>query len=532
MLDGHLFASGQQQSFDHHNSSSNVRLVIYISCLLSAALLAIYLAAIVYNQAHARRLLGAIPVHQPPPLLVTSNLNVLRAGPAFNGNPASATAAGSDNSPTYSSSIDYSAALNAATTVMASNNKKQSTTFNSSNEHNNNETAFDLMNMNINGNGNDDRLLSKNNNLVNQSLFQQQWSNRFNIPIHVLVQLLTLQLLLVLLVESQNYLQRNRSSSTASYLLTTLLTNESAPITNVQQQSMLNSIGTITWLVVLILYYLIASVFFWLIGHLLKLNINLINLGKVILASSSKNKNTSDNGDCDRKLFGISPSNGSGGSTTTTDNNNNKYNSGATITTASIYNGPTTTATTTTTTITRAANQHQSAGNFYGAPGTNQCGYNGTALVQSTAALPGQQFNASTSPSSSTFSSQSIADLAAYNNHHLHHFSKSNIKKGHANTSLFSYILSTITNPIKLVDLVIVQAMPIVTTILICLFTSNKSQLFNSLTYTTSFGAQLAYWPLLVDMSSSLFSLLIYYGPAVSISLHLEFLMKRINILF
>ena len=76
-------------------------------------------------------------------------------------------------------------------------------------------------------------------------------------PVHLIIKMLALELLLVFLIESQNFLQRRPIAS---------------GLGGPEPLERLNPTGPTTWLLVLALYYLVASLTFWLLAQLLQLN--------------------------------------------------------------------------------------------------------------------------------------------------------------------------------------------------------------------------------------------------------------------
>lgn len=374
-------ASIVQTAADQQQTTINVRLLLYISCLLSATLLAFYLTALAYNQAHARRLLGSIPAQPPPPLLIT-NQNRLIGGALDN-------ATNSTYNSTQSASNDsYSAAM--ATTLGLSGAKE----------------AVD------------------------------RESGHVKVPYYIYIQLFILQLLMVFLVESQNYFSKNSRSYSAS-------------LCQQQPEQLVNPIGLITWAVVLVLYYLILSLTCWLLGQLIKLNLRLVT------ASSASQRNRAS-------LYGT----GNGAVVA-----RNVYGS-------NVYNQQLSTISPSSSSYSSAENgqQQQQQSNY-----TLQRGQPPAELLMKSHATGQVRAKSSTG---------CLSALICGN----------------------KYLND------KMIDLLFIHFLPVLATIAILYLNWNVSQAINYYFYTLSYGSQLAYWPLLVELSVPFYSMIIY-TPIVSTSI-------------
>lgn len=536
------------------SSSNNLRLIIYLSCLISAALFTLHLAAAAYNQAQARRLLGAIPANPPPPLLVSnSNGSAAQLHPMLTGVATSTINRGANligqggqqssnnsehTSPTYgSSSIDYSAALDA-------NRARQLASSNPANHF------YDHLTMN-------------HRYQCVQKLVKQQLS----VPIHLIVQLLALELIVILLVESQDYLQRMQATRRGMLLRqhqqqslqSSLLYGSGVPASEHQGDPMLDPIGLITWTLMLTFYYLIASIFTWLMGQLLELNSDWLfhasNLKSRTRLRPSNSTNSSMASDKSIQ-YGVA--------TATT--NSTAFASSVNPAAGSLYAGS------------RHLNANQlylvetGQASCYGQPALQYSAATTATAAPNNGSLADQQpFQSSTSPSSSLSSAgQSVgeqhlsalnrleADSARLYGHHHHHHHNNNhnqqqqqpIRQLIMTTGSRQRIASkqarfferffgchSTSHNIEDTDnrrqtplnKLLVHLFPVLLSGLIAWLSIDKTQTINSLLYTSSLGSQLAYWPLLVDCSSSGLSLLLYYVPAVSVALLLLLLLSVSN---
>lgn len=303
---------------------------------------------------------------------------------------------------------------------------------------------------------------------------------KLRVPAHLLVQLLAVQLLVVLLVESQNYFLRR--SSARNLLLAEM---------HEQPEVATEPIGAPTWTAVLALYYLIASITCWLAVKLTWLNLSLApqclrgacsrllcaplgecpgagldqrspvssgSLSRAALAADGSSGAPSLDG-CD-KQYGIA-TNSSAGTPAT----------GNAISTSSIY----------------APNQQQQQQQAF------QVG-----AGRSAAEL--QRLQSSISPSSSFASSSVLGDTNQRHSGRL----------GAGLRALAS----------RLAHLSLVHLLPVLLAGLIGWLSSARAAKLNNQLYTSQASpmSQLACWPLLVDASWPYLAGLIYYGPSVSIS--------------
>lgn len=525
MLDGHLFGDSNDNYYDeqqqiaangfltssstttttnnNEQQATNCRLLIYISCLISATLLALQLAAAAYNKAHARRLLGAIPANPPPSLLVT-NLRVANSTPSelnlnhhqvpnhsIMTNQATATNYSSDQtSPTYSSS-DYSVALQASKAKLEQQQLREQLAFNERQQH---------------------RPLSKLFHSATRSVSQHLKQVTF--PIHLVVQLFILELLIVLLVESQNYLERGLRNSnllfnstlnwqTAQFFHPELVVATPPPP---QQSDQFNPIGFVTWFLVVTLYYLIATITCWLAGQLIKLNVSLViqhcYLKKLLTGSCSPSSVGSSTEASDKSIhYGAT--------------NSTAISSLAAANPVSVS-------------ICSQQQQQQqnsrlpvATNNFYG---QNSCygQYNGNAQHQLHHL---NNLHSSTSPTSSFSSTgnQSMSDP----NTALSRLEVDSTRlygeipraggisiSGEKVTPFDGHRFVNL--PLDKLYLFVIHVLPVFSVIVIALVSANKIESLNGLFYTTNFSFQIAYWPLLVELTSTPLSALLYYEPAVS----------------
>lgn len=405
MLDGHLFSGGGADQLAGNGLSA--RLLIYVSCLISAALLALHLAAAAYNQAHARRLLDAIPKPAPvPPQLLASLPTPAAVGPQQQHQQQSSQS-NSDASPTYSASdytFGHKLKLPEAPDSAASSTAPLS----------------------------------------------------LKLPTHLLVQMLALQLLLVLLVESQNCLQR------AGFRAAT------PPYRQWPDEAALPPVGTPTWLLVLALYYLTTALTCWLMGQLIRLN---LSLSSSLSAASGARQ---------RPLRSSASTSSSAASDKSAQS--------------------------------RAGQSavNPSAGSMYTSARSN----NVTCLAQSQLA----QLNSSTSPTSS---------FSSINGHSIER--QLALSRLEDSAQLYGQLaaegprgrraLTRLLEERAPAELLVVHALPLLATLTVAWLSAARSHALNALTYTSSLGAQLAFWPLLVDASATPFSALLYYGPSVSFQL-------------
>lgn len=483
MLNGQLFGSDQQQTMGTGSASeqnaTNHRLIIYVSCLISATLLALQLAAAAYNKAHARRLLGAIPAQPPPPLLV-SNLRVANSTPSalnssHHGQPnQTATNCSDQTSPTYSTS-DYSVALQAS--KMKLEQQQQ--------QHQLNDPSG---------------LFPSRFPSVSKRLKQ------LTFPIHLIVQLFLLELIIVLLVESQNYLERRTRHE---HLLNPTWSWQTAQslqpnfVVSVPPSEQLNPIGSITWLLVLTFYYLIAAITCWLAGQLLKLNVSLVEQQhhlKRLNGSSSPSSLRSSTEASDKSIHYDAT-------------NSTAVSSSANPVSASICS---------------QQQQHNSrlpvaTNSFYG---PSSCyGQYSTNNNQQHHLQQLNNLHSSTSPTSS-FSSvgnQSMSDpntaLGRLEVDSTRLYGEAprfgvSTNLGSAKNQLSGQ--SLIKLPLDKLYLFVMHVLPVSLVIVIALLSASKIDALNASYFTTNYSFQIAYWPLLVELTSSPLSIIIYYEPAVS----------------
>jgi len=522
MLDGHLFAA--KQSGIVGSGTANLRFLIYASCLLSALLLALHLGAASYKQAHDRRLFASIPSQAPPSLLVTNALvqapNQRPTSSNLECSPMEAdldleqqrqlaahqrlttNGSNSDSSPTYSSNYSAALATNKAKLEAEKMDTSSSAPFPFKLSPRTMETA------------------------TAAAAAASRRPTRLTVPIHLFGQLLALQLLLVLLVESQNYNQRTRPP--ASQLFQPDLSLSFAPNPGADQ---LRPIGAITWILVCLLYYLIAAFNCWLLAQLVELNVAIFEeetrqSGQMAAAASSYSSSSSNGGSS-----GASDKSIQYGAT-----NSTVLSSSANQVSSSIYG--------------QRQQQQQMVvnANFYGAPSAcyGQAGHNyGGQRQHSVGGVPisaGPQSSTSPTSSFSSAGRQSADQQTAlgrledsarlygqppvsllsrqHQNQHQHQHQRKHRQR--QSSPYASTLLERLLDPWGLqgpvLNSLVVHGLPLALVALVAWLSSGKAQLLNSLLYTTTFGAQLASWPLLVDSSYPTFSKLLYYGPIVSIS--------------
>lgn len=519
MLGGNLFEASSSPV--QNGSSGNLRLIICGSCLTSAILLAIYLMSSLYHRAHERRLLSAIPSLPPPPLLVTSNSNnfntlqqqpvatlrdlsnQLRDGNSNNHtnhqlppfsmiNSASSRRQvidgqstvdmrqraanhhqlAADSSPTYSSS-DYSATL--------ANTKSKL-------EH----EAFGGSLMQPSN-----AVLAARTGACNS----QNKIRPFQVPIKLIVHLFAIQLLVVLLVESQNYPPRPMVDLHLRPDGSWDFRNQS--IRPVDQ--ILPTIGLVTTCLVLALYYFVASFTCWLAAKLVGLNLRLFRLNSLVTgstksihgyqlssSSTSASSTSSTGGEGSDKLTQYG-----GATTTSTSTSPNAV--------ATIYGG-----------MRQQQQQHQVYGNGYGQNGQNgqPLGVSPTSSFDSSAAVTAA---ATAVEQQRIYGRPHLAHLAG--NSHLRHLSYSSNhhhKRGNHFTRILGSLCSLSSSSTTCSLLwTIENILPLAITSLIGWLSLKESQAINALAYVTSRSAQLNTWPLLVDCGSTGLAIILYYLPVV-----------------
>lgn len=294
---------------------------------------------------------------------------------------------------------------------------------------------------------------------------EERRSAHLSVPVHLLVQLLALQLLLVLLVESQNYFSWRP-----------------LPAPSTDQSGSFEPIGASTWLAVVALYYLIASITCWLAVRLAELNLSLSPLCPVVcqrMLGSRGEPTDAHSPASSSSLSRAMLAEGSSEAPSLDDKSQAQYSSSATgnaISTSSIY----------------AANANQ----------------------QRAHEAPPGRLQASISPGSSFSSSTGDHNL----HRHLHHLALANHGARLARPELEPVSLGLLAA--RLARLALTHLLPVVLAALVGWLTAGRAAKLNALLYTSQGGpmSQLAYWPLLVDASWPYLAGLIYYGPSVSVS--------------
>lgn len=483
MLNGHLFESVVPPAI------GQPKLAVYISCLISAALLTLHLLSVAYNRAHARRLLGSMPADPPPPLLISSSQpsrpqQLLGSGGS---RPMPPNMSSLETTPTYGSNMETSATATATTTTATSDHyqqQQQQAKFQPAAS-----SCFDLIGNVvdlqaigaaasslgvINGGGGASCPTTSSSN---------QFKRQFQVPIHILVQLLALQLLVILLVESQNYIHDMGSAAANSQHVDPTTAWMPAAAAALASK---NPIGPITWLLVLALYYLIGCLTFWLMGQLVKLNLNLASLSLATQPPGCSSWWPNNN---NRTGSSTSSSASSSSSSTNKQQQQQQHQLASIFAPSSISS-----------TQSRDSPTDSTDGVKYGGGQTIY------GAGQRTMNLYGGGHPSVFYGTTSGLQQQSLAN------------NNSNTNQGYSSSAgnLLGYLLNpSISKPIQLI---VCHLCPCIFVTFIVWLSAPRVAWFNSLTYTTSFGLQFAYWPLLVDLigATTAQSTLLYYIPAVS----------------
>lgn len=293
--------------------------------MLAALLLALLLAAAAYNRAQARRLLGSMPDEPPPSLLVAHHL-----GPAY---PFGLAAPGAGPGPLQTTGLDMSQNPFGGAQQrhhLAGQQQQQQQPQQTSPQSLEGagtpptQPASYSSDMNSNLSGQSGNLIMRKtaslelgpanpaagfyaslmaavdqqHQTAAPSRRQQQQAHKTAtaaaaaaarqrqrpntlalVPLHLVAKLLALQLLLLVLIESQTILQQNVQLARRAFLQNSLLAPASlmaGPLADQQQQQQppapLNPVGLVTWLTVFAFYYLALSLLCWLLAQLIQLN--------------------------------------------------------------------------------------------------------------------------------------------------------------------------------------------------------------------------------------------------------------------
>lgn len=454
MLDGQIFATGPTTAT---TGATNSRLLIHVSCLLATILLALQLSASLYNRFHARRLLASIPLHPAPSLLVTSSQTL-----------QSRANGGGD---TYNSSImdgnDYASAVcKAAQSIPALEQSYWQTNPNSHWQSNRSQLDFDR------------RHRAKQN-----SIRAPMRIANLRIPIHLMVKLFAIQLLLILLVESQTYFIRP-----FRFPFITQISKSAAH----GGAKLTPPIGRSTWLLITLLYYLIASVTCWLFSQFIRLNMTFFSYRNLVSSSDTRSRQLRS-----ACLFG------SGGASISDQNSALPGGESTSSSDGSDHSDKTHTSHYDNSSASVVA-LAQSGANPVGAticnPRSNQTAAAIYGGLQNCYATTGNGHVCS--PGSSVYSS------IEHPRHQLQHLRKLSSSSSYPNSE----------QAVGLAHFGLVHLAPIVMSLIQLWFSSGSASTtaINELTYVTSFGLQLASWPLLIEATWLQFSLLLYAGPIVS----------------
>lgn len=240
-LDGHLFSQQQHQESTagrqkQQSSSATPRALIYGSCLASCVLLVAHLLALAYNRAHARKLLGAIPARAPPALLVANSAQLARKLDDASSYVSAIKQQQQQQQQSDQTGANYHELVSAATTTTTTASSSSPTYGNA------HEAAFAAVA------AASEPLAAASSGDVPAR--KSAGGGNVRVQVSLLAHLLALELLLVLLVESQNALLDEASPDDAA--------------------GEWDFMGAGAWLCVLALYYLIAHVYMWLLGELLR----------------------------------------------------------------------------------------------------------------------------------------------------------------------------------------------------------------------------------------------------------------------
>lgn len=284
-----------------------MRLFIYGSCLCALLLLIAQLGAQIYLRAHARRLLGAMPTKPPAPLLIahSGNNTLIRphtdhhlaatctnsaaalAGRSpvvdqANGGPPTAT-------PTYTSTTSdgYSAALAAATAAAAKSkggvdgsegDDDEQATIDSTTNFNYGPDYADYTMTNVWKDVNRHDHRSSSPSSTNHKADSYCYNISLKVPINILIQMIAVQLLIVVLVESQSPLgswrkqQQPTNTWRHHYSHQPSAARLNGGLFQIDEPTeALNPIGAITYTLVWALIYLQATLAFWLLDQFIQL---------------------------------------------------------------------------------------------------------------------------------------------------------------------------------------------------------------------------------------------------------------------
>lgn len=274
MLDGHLFGFGAAFG----TSNLQARYLISLSCIVGAILLALAIGASLYDRAHTSRLLASIPMRSAPSLLVTTN----RMGPLVR-HQVSHCATAMDNNNNNNNNTEHTTQqdLSPARHVRSTSDQHNS---NGQQQQQNNGQIWHCQQASLYGAWQQPHKSPISNATPIDSTYEQflqslqtneqastnQLANQLSarpftlkVPIYILCQLFLIQLLVLLMLISQNWWQNRQQMQQQT-----------------QPQLMLDPIAQITWLIVILFYYLISSFTCWLLVQFLKLN-------KILLVSSN-----------------------------------------------------------------------------------------------------------------------------------------------------------------------------------------------------------------------------------------------------
>lgn len=447
MLEGELFASG--------SSGTNLHLLLVATCLASVFLLSVYLAAALYNKIHANRLLASIPLHPAPSMLVTSTNNLERSHALMHPTLQRQAPTGSDPSQLYASSLseanDYASAVCKQTQSMALECASNPLWASSLSYGVWPDTAK--------------RAQAK------RRLLERNWRHfkQLRVPIHVMLYLFAIQLLVVLLVESQSLFARPRYAFAARQP-----TSDARPLA---------PMGPASWLAVSLLYYLVSALSFWLISRFVELAIMLVRPSLLLSRDpSTELLQSASSAPSSSEPNTVLPGSGSTASSDASDKTNPSHydNSGASVLGLAHSVNPATSTICGPRATRKPALYAARAQNCY-STGSNQVG----------------------SASSSAYSS-------------IEHQHAQLARRLSANERQLCWPKLPLAN--LSLGFALVHLAPIVTTIGFIVSSSNSKLygLLNSMLYVTSFSLQVASWPLLIASTWPYFMLLLSLACLVS----------------
>lgn len=467
MLEGELFASG--------SGGTSLHLIVVISCLASVILLSVYLAAAFYNKIHANRLLASIPLHPAPSMLVTSSNNLDRSSALIHAATLQRQPpTGSDPSQIYASNMieanDYATAVCKQTQSMAMECAGNSL-------WPSNTLSYGVW---------PDRAKQAQTNrrrLVERNL---RHFKQLRIPIYVMLYLFAVQLLIVLLVESQGLFPQPRYAFAGSRQAST----ETQP---------LPPMGPVSWLLVSLLYYLVSAISFWLISRCVELSILMIRPSLLLRRPTSSDQlqspsNAASSADPSTVLAGSASTASSDASERSDKTNPSHYdNSSNSVLGLGAH----------------SVNPVNST--ICGPRATRKPALYGARVSQNCYSTGSNHVNSASSSAYSSIETNQHAQLARFN--------RRNVDNDSDDDEQFCWAKLSGSN--LNLGFALVHLAPIITSFgfIVSSSSSKLYGLLNSMLYVTSLALQVASWPLLIVSTWQYFMLLLSIVFIVSITL-------------